>query len=80
MLTFSAETKYMLPYEAKTVSTSFGDVRVKVARFQGDIITIAPEYEDCRQQAEAHGLPIKRVYEQIKYEAKKILEDHEDHK
>lgn len=66
-------TKYMLPYEIKAIPTKFGNIKVKVARLQNTVTTIAPEYEDCRLQAQAHSLPVKTVYEQVKLEAEKQL-------
>jgi len=36
---------------------------VKVGRLGNEIVSAAPEYEDCRQAAHTHGVPIKTVYE-----------------
>jgi len=66
-------TKYMLPYEIKTISTGFGDIKVKIARLGDQITTIAPEYDECRKIAEEKGLPIKMVYDKVKFEAQKIF-------
>ena len=70
-------TKYMLPYEIKTMATKYGDVRVKAASLNNTITTIAPEYEDCRSKAESYGEPIKNIYEHVKYEAKKAFKKDE---
>jgi uncharacterized protein (TIGR00299 family) protein len=51
--------------------TKYGKVKVKVARFKGEIKNIAPEYEDCKKVAKQHQVPLKKVYE----EAKKIAYD-----
>lgn len=56
-------TKHMLPREIRTVQTRLGTVRVKIARLGDQITNIQPEYEDCRELALRHGLPIKEVYE-----------------
>jgi len=48
----------------EAVTTSFGEVRMKVGIMGGAQITASPEYEDCRKAAEAHGVPIRRVYEE----------------
>ena len=48
--------------------TKYGKVKIKVARFKGEIKNIAPEYEDCKKVAKQHQVPLKKVYE----EAKKI--------
>lgn len=50
-----------LPREIRSVDTPFGPIRVKVAHWAGSI-KLAPEYEDCRAAAEAHGVPLRNVY------------------
>jgi uncharacterized protein (TIGR00299 family) protein len=44
-----------------TVTTGWGDVRVKVASRNGTVSNCAPEYEDCRRIASERGVPLKRV-------------------
>lgn len=59
--------------ETITVNTPYGSIRVKVARWAGKVVNVAPEYEDCRAVANAHNVPLKRImdvarniaYEQI---------------
>lgn len=46
-----------------TVNTAFGAVTVKRGWLDGRVVQAAPEYESCRQVAEAAGVPLKRVYE-----------------
>ena len=45
-----------------TVTTSFGDVQCKVSAFDGKIVSITPEYEDCRRLAEKNSVPLKAVW------------------
>ncbi|MDR3585748.1 MAG: nickel pincer cofactor biosynthesis protein LarC [Desulfosporosinus sp.] len=71
-------TKYMLPYEIRTVQTKLGQAKVKVARYQDSLRNVAPEYEDCRKLAEEQQIPLKEVYDIIKYEAHLQLEQ-KDH-
>lgn len=54
-------TRYMLPREIVTVSTAYGDIRVKIARLGDDIVNAMPEYEDCRLRSAQAGVSIKRV-------------------
>lgn len=51
--------------ERKTYSVRirYGKVRVKVGQSQGQIRSVAPEYEDCRRIAESRGIPLKQVYQ-----------------
>lgn len=62
-------TKYMLPYELRTIETEYGKARVKVAFLEGKICTLSPEYEDCRKLALESGLSIKTVYDLVKQSA-----------
>lgn len=55
-------SRYCLPREHVEVETPYGRVRVKVARLDGEIVTQAPEYEDCKRAAEKHGVPLTEVY------------------
>jgi len=58
----TAYTRTVLPRETRTVETPYGPVRVKVSRW-GEIERAEPEYEDCRQLAEAQGVPLLAVYQ-----------------
>lgn len=51
-----------LPREIATVETAYGTIRVKVARYRGDIVRAFPEYDDCRAAAEAHGVALTEVF------------------
>jgi hypothetical protein len=68
-------TKYILPNEIITLQTSLGQLRVKIARQEGKICNLAPEYDDCRRLAEENNLPLKEVYDVIKSEARQKLEE-----
>ena len=51
--------------EVRTVETPYGQVRIKVSRLGKKIITIAPEYEDCKKLAQAHpNIPLKQIYQE----------------
>lgn len=47
----------------RTVVTPFGQVTVKVSPRRHGRSVVAPEHDDCRRQAEAHGVPLRVVYE-----------------
>lgn len=44
-----------------TVETRFGPVRVKVGRRNGQVVRVAPEFEDCRERAVESGRPLIEV-------------------
>jgi hypothetical protein len=54
----------ILARQWETVHTSFGDVRIKVARLNGHIRQASPEFEDCRKLAEAQKVPLQRVMDE----------------
>jgi len=47
-----------------TVTTEWGDVRMKVASSNGEVTNYAPEYEDCRRIAVERQVPLKHVIEE----------------
>jgi hypothetical protein len=55
--------KTMLDREMRTIATSLGEVRVKVALREGKRIKAKPEYEDCRRIAQERNMPLREVYE-----------------
>ncbi len=57
------QRRYTLARSWRTVATEFGDIRLKAGAWQGEEVTVAPEYEDCKRAALAHGIPLRRVYE-----------------
>lgn len=47
----------------RTVSTPYGDVRVKLGEWKGAVITRSPEHDDCVRCAEEHSVSVREVYE-----------------
>ncbi len=58
-------TKETLSRTLETISTEFGDVRIKRSYHSGKQVSVKPEYEDCRKIALDKDLPIKEVYGKI---------------
>lgn len=54
--------------ERKTVQikTKYGNVRVKIGYYNGRIVSVSPEYEDCKKIAMEKGVAIKEIYEEAK--------------
>lgn len=46
-----------------TVTTPYGDVRMKLKLYGGQIIGANPEYDDCKKLADERNLPVRVVYE-----------------
>lgn len=49
-----AQDRYILDRHFKTVNTPLGAVQVKLAYYQGMLINLQPEYEDCATLARQH--------------------------
>jgi uncharacterized protein (TIGR00299 family) protein len=52
-----------------------GHTKVKVKRFTGNILSIHPEYEECRRIALERDIPLQEVYRIIESEARRYLAD-----
>jgi uncharacterized protein (TIGR00299 family) protein len=61
-----------LEREIKIIETGYGNVKVKLGMREGEVVAIAPEYEDCKRIAIESGESIKEVYEKIKSAAEKL--------
>ncbi|MQG21827.1 MAG: nickel pincer cofactor biosynthesis protein LarC [SAR202 cluster bacterium] len=52
--------------EIVRVTTTLGESRVKIKRADGRVISVAPEYDDCRQLALDSGLSLQDVYRVVR--------------
>ncbi len=57
--------------ETVHVDTSFGRIGVKLGSSAGRVVSIAPEYEDCRRAALRCGVPLADVYDEAKAAARR---------
>ena len=53
----------MLDRRHETVSTAYGDIRIKVGGWRGSDVTFAPEMDDCTRLAAEQGVGVRVVYE-----------------
>jgi hypothetical protein len=64
-LRWRLENKVALAREFVEVETRWGNVKIKIARWpDGKIANAAPEFEDCRQLATGHSIPLKQVMDE----------------
>ncbi|MGC8833256.1 MAG: nickel insertion protein, partial [Armatimonadota bacterium] len=54
--------RFCLQREFRWVETPYGPVKVKVGLRNGKVLTVSPEYAECRRLAEERGVPLKDVY------------------
>jgi uncharacterized protein (TIGR00299 family) protein len=58
------ESRQTLARRWESVSTEWGEVRIKIASMNGTVTNYAPEYEDCRRIAAEHHVPLKMVMQE----------------
>jgi len=63
----------ILTREFKEVDSQFGKIKVKIGKYNGDIKSFSPEYEDCKRIAEERGIPLKQVYSIISKDLENII-------
>ena len=54
-------SRFALPRKTSRVQTQYGQVQVKAAELPDGEIKISPEYEDCRNLAKKHRIPLREV-------------------
>ena len=61
----------------KFVNTEFEDglVAVKIAKYNKEIVNIAPEYEDCRKIAVKSGKSLKNIMHEAWQKAEAVLDE-----
>jgi uncharacterized protein (TIGR00299 family) protein len=58
------EKKESLARDFQSVTTPWGPVQIKIARWpSGAVANASPEYEDCRRLAAEHSIPLKQVHQ-----------------
>ena len=59
--------------EIVALQTKYGKLRFKLARWEGKIVNVSPEYEDCRKIASTGKVSLKEVFEEARKEAVQFL-------
>lgn len=72
---YHTEARLKLSREILEVTTSWGQVKVKIGSGGGDLPTVSPEFEDCKSIARASGVPLRRVYDAAREAAIRKLEE-----
>ncbi len=75
--TLGVRTTVMARWEAERSVVQFvstlGPAAVKVKRWQGEVVQVAPEYESCRALALESGLPLTEVYRRLEAEGRAFV-------
>jgi len=67
--------RHIAEREIVEFDSTIGHTKAKVKRFMGDILSIHPEYEECRRIALERNIPLQEVYRIIETEARRYLAD-----
>ena len=54
--------------EFRTISTRYGDVDVKIAKLNGKISNVMPEYEQVKLLATKNNVPFREVQHEVLFE------------
>ena len=65
-LRWREERRALADRETRSFDTRYGKIRFKLARWEGAVINISPEYEDCKRLALERKIPLKVVFEEAK--------------
>jgi uncharacterized protein (TIGR00299 family) protein len=52
--------------EIQAHKTKYGKIHFKLAKWDGKIVNLSPEYEDCKRLALEKGIPLKQIFEEAK--------------
>ncbi len=74
-LRWRVENRIMAAREIRRIDTVHGPVAVKLARSNGRIINLTPEYDDCKRVALEKGLPLKKVLDEVRAAALQAIDD-----
>lgn len=70
---YSMMERVVLDREMRNITTKYGDIGVKVLSRGGRVVTVSPEYEDCRSIAQSLGVPLKQVYDEARKKSSELL-------
>jgi pyridinium-3,5-bisthiocarboxylic acid mononucleotide nickel chelatase len=61
-LRYYSVNRAILDRKNVVVETAYGSVNVKIGSLNGEVLQIAPEYEDCKALAQEKQVPLKQIY------------------
>jgi uncharacterized protein (DUF111 family) len=74
-LRWHQEERNLADREILTLGTRYGKIRFKLARWEGNVVNLSPEYEDCKRLAAKKKITLKEVFEEARKEAFTFLEE-----
>ena len=65
-LRWHEEERVRADREIISLQTKYGKIHCKLARWEGRVVNVSPEYEDCKRLALKKGIPLKEIFEEAK--------------
>ena len=62
---YSKYNRVILDRKFTKIETKFGEVSVKLGYYNGKLIRVTPEYEDCKAIAKTMNIPLNKVINNI---------------
>jgi pyridinium-3,5-bisthiocarboxylic acid mononucleotide nickel chelatase len=62
---FNKYNRKILSRKIKIINTIYGKVKVKLGYYDGKLIKVTPEYEDCKLIAKTLNLSLNKVYNDV---------------
>jgi hypothetical protein len=62
----------------KKLNTPWGEIGIKIAKHQGRVKQVTPEFEDCRQIALRKQIPLQKIYDWIKLNTASYVRSEDD--
>ncbi|MDD3473068.1 MAG: DUF111 family protein, partial [Syntrophaceae bacterium] len=72
-LRWRIENRIVANRTIESIETEYGKSRVKVAYWNGEVVNVAAEYEDCKKLAAATNVSIKQVMMAVSLKASQIF-------
>lgn len=57
---------HRLGREFHAVETAWGTIHIKAGFHQGKLVQFAPEFKECEMVAKTYGVPLKKVYDEVR--------------
>jgi pyridinium-3,5-bisthiocarboxylic acid mononucleotide nickel chelatase len=57
--------KETLVRKYETLTTAYGDLKVKISYYKGEEVSRKPEYDNCKKIAIESGIPLKKLYNEV---------------
>ncbi len=65
--------RHLAGREIVELDSSYGRIKIKIKRFNKEVLSMAPEYDDCRRIASDQNIPLREVHRAIEKEARRKL-------